>query len=246
MTCLKEPTNACTIRSRPWLNAMRSSPLRERLGLSGAMRTISTPRQSKCLTALRPSTVIQTEPPRSHAVSGCCIKYIQRILGGWSRFASKPSGRKKSEYNVDYRIVVPDRGVRWIEGRAFVAYDSNGQPRRVVGFNIDVTERKQAAEALRRREAELAEAQRLAHIGNWYWDAEVKAIVGSDELIGIFSLDATTPHPRLSRTAWPHLSRFGLGAVECVRAEDDRDGCWVRTGVAGVPQRGADLGRGAC
>ena len=97
--------------------------------------------------------------------------------------------QKKSEYNVDYRIVVPDRGVRWIEGRAFVTYHSNGQPRRVVGFNIDVTEREQAAEALRQREAELTEAQRLAHIGNWYWDAEAKAIVGSDELIRIFGLE---------------------------------------------------------
>jgi len=53
---------------------------------------------------------------------------------------------RRGEYNVDYRVVVPDRGVRWLEARTFISYDGNGHPRRVVGVNIDVTERKRAEE----------------------------------------------------------------------------------------------------
>jgi PAS domain S-box-containing protein len=59
------------------------------------------------------------------------------------------------EYNVEYRIVVPDRGVRWLEARTFISYDGNGHPRHVVGVNIDVTERKRAEEQQRILLAEL-------------------------------------------------------------------------------------------
>jgi PAS domain S-box-containing protein len=52
---------------------------------------------------------------------------------------------RRGEYNVEYRI---DRHgeVRWIESRSFISYDSDGSPQRVVGVNIDITERKRAEE----------------------------------------------------------------------------------------------------
>jgi PAS domain S-box-containing protein len=49
---------------------------------------------------------------------------------------------RQREYGLEYRIVHPDRGVRWIEARSFIAYDGEGRPQRVVGVNIDVTERR--------------------------------------------------------------------------------------------------------
>jgi hypothetical protein len=45
---------------------------------------------------------------------------------------------------VDYRIARAGDEIRWIEARGIVSYDSNGQPRRVIGISIDVTERKRA------------------------------------------------------------------------------------------------------
>lgn len=59
----------------------------------------------------------------------------------------------------------------------------------VVGASVDITERKRAEEALRAREAELTEAQRLGHIGSWHWDARNDVISGSDELLRVFGLD---------------------------------------------------------
>ena len=52
---------------------------------------------------------------------------------------------QRREYELEYRIV---RGgeVRWIESRSFISYAGDGSPQRVVGVNIDVTERKQAEE----------------------------------------------------------------------------------------------------
>src|SRR5262245_61597168 len=62
-----------------------------------------------------------------------------------------------------------------------------------------------AEEALRQREVELCEAQRLAHIGSWYWKAESDVTVGSDELLRIFGLDPATqrvPTLRDQRDRW--------------------------------------------
>ena len=50
------------------------------------------------------------------------------------------------EYSADYRIVRPGGDIRWIEGRSFVSYRGDGSPQRVVGVNIDITERKRAEE----------------------------------------------------------------------------------------------------
>jgi PAS domain S-box-containing protein len=54
-----------------------------------------------------------------------------------------------------HRIVRPDGRTRWIEARSFVFYDSAGQPQRVIGVNIDVTEQKQAEERQKALIAEL-------------------------------------------------------------------------------------------
>lgn len=53
----------------------------------------------------------------------------------------------------------------------------------------ELTERRRAEEALRRREAQLAEAQHIAHIGSWEWDVRENVVTWSDELYRIFGLD---------------------------------------------------------
>src|SRR5215510_1453815 len=60
------------------------------------------------------------------------------------------------EYNVEYRIVLPDRGVRWIESRSFISYDGDGNAQRLIGINIDITERKRTELALQASEAKFA------------------------------------------------------------------------------------------
>ena len=49
-----------------------------------------------------------------------------------------------------------------------------------IGLAIDVTERKQAEEALARREQQLADAQRLAQVGSWEFDFATNRL----ELVG--------------------------------------------------------------
>ncbi|WP_460843851.1 hybrid sensor histidine kinase/response regulator [Noviherbaspirillum agri] len=66
---------------------------------------------------------------------------------------------------------------------------------RIVGgvvTEIDITAQKRAEEALRRTEAELKEAQRIAQIGNWYWDARTDMVTASEELCRIYGIDPET------------------------------------------------------
>jgi PAS domain S-box-containing protein len=60
---------------------------------------------------------------------------------------------------------------------------------------IDITDRKQTEEALRQKESELAEAQRLAQLGSWKWNPKNGAITWSEELYRIHGLDPKLPPP---------------------------------------------------
>ena len=59
----------------------------------------------------------------------------------------------------------------------------------------DISDRKRADEALRRSERALTEAQRVAHIGNWHWDANADEIWWSDELYRIYEKAPGSPLP---------------------------------------------------
>src|SRR5215813_10429565 len=76
-------------------------------------------------------------------------------VGRLEGLRSHAVGERGREYNVEYRIVLLDRGVRWIESRSFISYDGDGNAQRVVGVNIDVTERQRAEQRQRALNAEL-------------------------------------------------------------------------------------------
>jgi len=58
--------------------------------------------------------------------------------------------RAAGDYDQEYRIVRPDGEIRWIHDRAFPVRDSAGAVYRIAGIAEDITERKKAAEALKR------------------------------------------------------------------------------------------------
>lgn len=53
---------------------------------------------------------------------------------------------------------------------------------------IDITDRQRVDEELRRREVQLGEAQRVAHLGSWEWDIVANELDWSDETYRIFGL----------------------------------------------------------
>jgi PAS domain-containing protein len=51
---------------------------------------------------------------------------------------------KHKDYNIDYRIVLPNDAERVVHAEGQVAFDESGQPVRMIGIVQDITERKQA------------------------------------------------------------------------------------------------------
>ena len=50
--------------------------------------------------------------------------------------------------DIEYRVILPDGKIRWIESKGQPYYDEAGKPLRLTGVNLDITERKNAQLAL--------------------------------------------------------------------------------------------------
>jgi PAS domain S-box-containing protein len=74
---------------------------------------------------------------------------------------SLKSGRSA---NGEWRVLWPDGSVHWTAGRWQVFMDASGEPSRMIGVNIDVTERRRSEERLREYE---------------------KAVEGAEDMIGV-------------------------------------------------------------
>src|SRR5919199_36400 len=101
-------------------------------------------------------------------------------------------------YEVELRMRTKSGDWKWILGHGKVSErDASGKPLRMIGTQKDIHTRKLAEEKLKKSEANLAEAQRVAHVGNWEFDVLTQKITWSEELFHIFGVDPTKPEPTL-------------------------------------------------
>ena len=74
---------------------------------------------------------------------------------------------ERKPHLLEYRIVLPDGSIRWLEARGRMLFDALGEPDRLVGVCMDVTDRKRSEEALRQSEQNLRlRAEELARVAH--------------------------------------------------------------------------------
>lgn len=96
----------------------------------------------------------------------------------------------KTALNSDYRIINKEGELRWIKALGDTTYDSWGNPVRMSGICIDITESKRAEEALRNSESQLAIAVEMARLGPWEYDIDSDTFTFNDYFYAIFRTTA--------------------------------------------------------
>jgi PAS domain S-box-containing protein len=125
--------------------------------------------------------------------------------------------RKVHEDGFRRYLATGQRHLNW-EGTELTGLRKNGQEfpvevsfgempadghRIFTGFLRDISEKKRAEEALRRSEAYLAQAQRLAHVGSWVWQVTGrKAAYLSEEWYRVYGFD-----PKVGMPTWEERLR---------------------------------------
>ncbi len=80
----------------------------------------------------------------------------------------------------------------WESGSISAIIDADETITGFIKISEDITERRQAEEALRKSENNLKKAQEVAHLGSWEWDVPTDGINWSDEMYHIFDLEPGT------------------------------------------------------
>jgi PAS domain S-box-containing protein len=140
--------------------------------------------------------------------------------------------REKADFELDYRVEHPEKGIREIHVVGHAILDLSGNLNEFVGTVIDVTERKCAEEALQKSQVYLSEGQRLAHMGSWAFNPASFFDYWSEELFRIYGLDPQKGSPTLEQylaTIHPQDRDFMADTIKRMHAE--RTGCDVKNRI---------------
>ncbi len=124
---------------------------------------------------------------------------------------------RRTPYDVEYRMRTNQGDYLWIRGRGQAIWDEQGKPCRMSGSCQNITERKQAEEALRRSERQLRTVLDALPVGVWFTDQLGKPILSNPA----------------AKQIWSGIKRVGIETVA------DDSGWWETVDVSSELHRWA-------
>src|SRR5262249_25970533 len=107
----------------------------------------------------------------------------------------------RKTFRNEFRIIRADGEVRWLLSSGGAFYDeATGEPVRVLGNNVDITERKLAELALAERNAQLALAGQAALVGSYTYESDLESMTVSEGYAAMLGLPEGTT--TMTRSQW--------------------------------------------
>jgi PAS domain S-box-containing protein len=129
--------------------------------------------------------------------------------------------QRVDRYDIDYRLKRPGGSEIWVRSLAEHRRDSEGRIIGIFGILQDISDRKRTEADMRLAHQSLANAQRIAHVGNWSREIDSGRVHWSDETFRIFGYEPRSFEPSLERMleAVHPADRRKLGTVieGCIR-----------------------------
>ncbi len=134
----------------------------------------------------------------SHKLLGYEIEYLKEknvmdfvhpddLPGVQAKFIDFITNKKPSA-NAVYRNRCADGSYLWFETFGTLILNNDGNPKEILFNTRNITERKQAEEALQKSEDLLNASQRLSIVGGWAWDVETQTMYWTEEAYRIHDL----------------------------------------------------------
>lgn len=90
----------------------------------------------------------------------------------------------EDDYYDEFRVIRRDGKILWLSAKGGVIRSADGRPERILGVNIDITERKLVEESLKSALAEVQQLRDQLHAENVYLREEIRVASNFDEIIG--------------------------------------------------------------
>jgi len=84
---------------------------------------------------------------------------------GLEKTLEQAASGEAASYATEYRLMLPDGGLRWIGSHGAVQNDAQGRPQLVRGVSLDITQRKLDERQLQLRQEEVTHLSRVAMLG---------------------------------------------------------------------------------
>src|SRR5882762_1152838 len=132
---------------------------------------------------------------------------------------------KRRQFQIEKKYLRKDGSSIWISNNVSLVPGTERVPRFMMALSEDITQRKRAEEALRKSEALLHEAERLARTGSWSWDVLSGRVVSSPENARIYGFqpneNSAAPEVYFQRIQPDHRERIREAFQTCVVEKTD-------------------------
>jgi len=143
---------------------------------------------------------------------------LERAIQTVQAYLAKPWPNYENEFRFRHK----DGSYRWILTRASLLLDDDGRPYRMLGCQIDLTERKRTEETILQTNTRLEEAQAYAQMGSWefnvstgqgWWSKQMYRLLAHDPSKGFPSVEAylESIHPEDRDLALDEFVRISEG-----------------------------------